>query len=231
MDQSLIDKAERAITIANNNDLFYTMSPPLLLAIMRSFGMIAAKTPALLHDRAYYEFGIFKGFSLWFASQTVEFFDARNFACYGFDSFEGMGPSVVDAGNPYWRPGAYAAPMEYVIDRLRRYGAKNVRLFKGFFTDALFRDMREKVPLLPCAVCTIDCDIYEGAIACLRFITDKLALGSFILFDDFDRFVLGNSDEHGERRALKDWLAENPSIRLDAVFRFDKGAAFRVAAL
>ena len=59
----------------------------------------------------------------------------------------------------------------------------------------------------------IDCDVYMAAKAALNFCTNLLQQGSVLLFDEFH----GNfaSNKLGERRALKEWLEENPHIHVE----------------
>ena len=77
----------------NENNLFYTLSPALTVAIVKAFKMLD-KT---CEGKAYYEFGLFKGFSFWFAEQiSREYVGDGQFNLYGFDSFEGLPRSEVD---------------------------------------------------------------------------------------------------------------------------------------
>ncbi|MHA1540179.1 MAG: class I SAM-dependent methyltransferase [Alphaproteobacteria bacterium] len=230
---NLKERAEATIDLANNNPFFYTMSPPLLTALLKSFRLLEKGNPELLKNAGYYEFGLFKGFSFWYAGQMSSIFaDSKTFHHYGFDSFEGIGATEVDKANPFWRKGAYASPKNFVEGQLKRYGmSDNTQLFKGFYSEELFSDIDLMNDLLPCSIATIDCDIYEGAVLCLDFLRTKLRKGSIILFDDFDSLILGSTDKHGERRAWKEFQMKYPNIKSKPLFRFHKGAAFQITEI
>ena len=73
----------------------------------------------------------------------------------------------------------------------------------------------------------IDVDIYESCVPVLEFIKDKLKPGSIILFDDYNLFE--QSDEHGERKALKEFKEKYPSFEFKELFDFGYGGrAFQV---
>ncbi|MBI4505444.1 MAG: hypothetical protein HY691_07910 [Chloroflexi bacterium] len=128
----------------------------------------------MLDSHGYYEFGLFKGFSLWFAEQVSRDHRGEDFYFYGFDSFEGLPRSQVDMDPICWREGNYAASLEFVMNQLRSYGGdlEKTRLYKGWFSKELFNGLRENDEFLPAAICVIDCDVYESCVEALGFVKE-----------------------------------------------------------
>ncbi len=215
--------------VHNNNDIFYTLSPNILPAIAMSFEILEADSPALLETGAYYEFGVFKGFSTWFAEAVSRNKTASAFRFYGFDSFEGLPDTSVDR-NPWWLPGNYAASYESVMSSIKSHGGdvERIILVKGFYSADLFEGFRRTHSIRPPAIVVIDSDIYESANLVLDFFGEYFLPGTILLFDDYN--VFDKSDAHGERRALKDFESKNPSFAKRHLFDFGwHGAAYVVA--
>ena len=186
----------------------------------------------MLEEHGYYEFGLFKGFSFWFAEQISREYTGANFYFYGFDSFEGLPKSQVDIEPVYWAEGNYAASVESVTAKLKEHGTdfSRVKLYKGWFSKHLFSSLRQSERFLPVSICVIDSDIYESCIEVLEFIKDLLVPGSILLFDDYNAF--NKDDSHGERRALREFEQKNPAFRKEQLFDFGwHGVAFRVIAV
>ncbi|MDB5446073.1 MAG: hypothetical protein JWQ97_1390 [Phenylobacterium sp.] len=64
------------------------------------------------------------------------------------------------------------------------------------------------------SVAHIDVDVYEPAKLALDYLAPVLHSGALILFDDFDQ--MGASNRKGERRAVREWLGENPGFSLES---------------
>lgn len=218
----------------NRNNLFYTLSPRLLQAIFAGFRILHKDNRDLLEKGAYYEFGIFKGFGLWFAEFTSRGITTKEFKLYGFDSFEGIPETQVDV-NPDWRPGGYAASVEEVVTHLENNAAdlNRIQLLKGFFSKELFDQFAQKITFLPAALVVIDSDIYESCKVVLEFLNGKISPGTIILFDEYETpFFQNQQDEHGERRALGEFIEHNKSLEMKKIFVYGNGqVAFRVESV
>jgi hypothetical protein len=205
----------------------------VLIAIAKAFNLQhSIVRGGMLEEHGYYEFGLFKGFSFWFAEQISRDYRGRGFCFYGFDSFEGLPKSEVDIDPVYWTEGNYAASLEFVTAKLKEHGTdlQKVKLYKGWFSKALFSGLRQSEKFLPVSICVIDSDMYESCVEVLNFIKDLLVPGSILLFDDFNAF--NKDDSHGERRALLEFEQKNPSFRKERLFEFGwHGVAFRVTAV
>jgi hypothetical protein len=88
------------LTGAKARHPFYTASPDLLVALVRAFNIQKSRLSAgqnLLEGHGYYEFGLFKGFSFWFADQL-----AREYAGPTFRLHDSILSKACPGRN--WRP-------------------------------------------------------------------------------------------------------------------------------
>jgi len=221
-------KSESHQELHNGNSLFYTLSPSLLVAIVKAFNYQRGKE---IGYQGYYEFGLFKGFSFWFAEQIGRAYYGETLYYYGFDSFEGLPESAVD-DHINWMPGNYTASIEFVIDQLEKNGMdfKRAKLFKGLFSASYFDQLKQDEAFLPVSICVIDSDIYESCVEVLSFIKDYLRVGSILVFDDYNAF--DKADDHGERRALLEFEQDNPDFVKRHLFDFGRyGVVFKVVCI
>ena len=217
------------------DESFFTLSPHVLVALARALSLqqqSAASGRNLLDGHGYYEFGLFKGFSFWFAEQITRAQDAAGLHLYGFDSFEGFPEPQLAVEAAVYPRGALACSYEEVTSNLNRWHTDQSRisLFKGFYSDSLFRELRSRVNFPPISICLIDVDLYASCIPVLEFIKDYLVEGSILLFDDYNHF--GPDDQVGERLALIEFEARHPTFRKEHLFDYGwEGVAFRVLAV
>lgn len=196
----------------HTNDLFYSLSPELSVATARAICECWA-------SGGYYEFGLFKGYNLWWAERFVAYRGLAGWHFYGFDSFEGM---PVNDVHPHWAEGNYAASQQEVERHIKENGGdlSKITLVKGWFTDRHFEQIRKQKKLMPAAVVVVDSDLYESCVPVLRFIGPLLAPGSMILFDDWHAY--DDDPTHGEQRAWGEFLAVAGSVAVKHVFDFGK---------
>lgn len=158
----------------------------------------------------YAEFGVFKGHTTieaWKASQRHGLKD-MNF--WLFDSFEGL-PEVGgdDTGGPF-ETGEFSFARKGFESNLRRarLDLERVTIIPGFFDKTLSELKTDRI----FSVVWIDCDLYESTVPVLEWLTDKLADGAVICFDDW--FTFSGRADKGEQKATAEWLAKNPGISL-----------------
>ena len=201
---------------------FHTLSPDLLVALVRAFDLLKNT-----EGRAFYEFGLYQGFSLWFAEQIARGRVASDFMFYGFDSFEGLPPTSVDSG--YYQAGQFAADYETVKSYLTEFTTdwSRVKLFRGFYSDELFEQLAQCERFLPVSIAVIDVDIYESCVPVLNFLEPFLQQDSILIFDDYND--MRRSDQHGERKALKEFL-DRTGIELSPLFEIGRECAGFVVA-
>ena len=68
------------------------------------------------------------------------------------------------------------------------------------------------------ALVMIDCDLYQSTVPVLGFLADLLQDGTVVLFDDW--FCFGESEDNGEPRAFREFLAEHPEWSAEPFVRF-----------
>ncbi len=218
-----------------SDDVFYTLSPDVLVAIVKAFDLqkkTAADGPDLLNGHAYYEFGLFKGFSFWFAEQIAREYTESNFRFLGFDSFEGLPNPQLEVEARAFREGDFKGTYEVVTNNLRRWKAdcSKIQLYKGFYSDHFFDQLREKEKFPPVSICLIDVDLYDSCVPVLNFIKEYLVEGSILLFDDYNQ--LASDKNSGERRAFVEFESRNPKFKKEYLFDYGwEGVAFRVVSL
>jgi O-methyltransferase len=189
---------------------FRTPSPHLLIAIERA--LLALRASGVRGD--YLEFGVFRGFSLWFAQQSADAIGVAPMRFFGFDSFQGL-PSVnhardIESG---FVAGEFEGLLGEVRHNLRRYGAdlSRVRLVPGWYDRTLTPELREREQLRACALAVIDCDLYVSARDALAFLAPLIVNGTIVLFDEWNNN--DRRDDLGERAAYGEFLAAHPELR------------------
>ncbi len=213
-------------------DGFYTLSPDVLVALVQSL-RLQEEAKSQGHDlftgHGYYEFGMFRGFSFWFAEQVTRQFGDGALRLFGFDSFEGLPRPTLRSEASVFSRGDYCGTYAAVTEHLRKWKADDSRfqLFKGFYSDEMFRQWKQENDFPPISICLIDCDLYDSCVPVLEFIRPLLVPGSILLFDDYNQ--LGEDNEAGERRALLEFEARYPSFQKEYLFNYGwEGIAFRV---
>jgi len=159
---------------------------------------------------SYVEFGVFDGRSFSLAYHVF-----RN-VCddfFAFDSFQGIIGSREDERRCFG-DSMYFANIETFEHNMRLVGADTVRIhtIEGAFQKTLTRPPSD-YGISSVSVCHIDSDIYEAAYLALSFVEPVLLNGAMILLDEYH--ALGCDPNNGERRAVAQWLAENPGITLE----------------
>jgi tetratricopeptide (TPR) repeat protein len=156
------------------------------------------------------EFGIFEGGwinVLWQATEQLSM--ARRI--YGFDSFAGLSEPHPERDQAFWKKGQYACSFEQVAQNVQLAGRPRIKLVKGFFENSLRgadAQVAEKF-----AYARIDCDIYEPALDCLRYLAPRLADGAILVFDDWPHLR-----GFGEQRAFEEWLPTVPHLEFEFLF-------------
>ena len=205
-------------------------------AFLRAFEYVASS--GIVGD--YMEFGVLGGFTARIVCEHLRDMGMlRN--VHLFDSFEGLPPftSPVDAGSydiavrGVWAdnmcfPADFVAALGEPIDRHIHRGlsevisADRVRIRRGYFSDTLQQPIGAKA-----AVVHIDCDLYQSTreVFTRLYETDVFQDGCVLMFDDWNCFKA--SPYFGERRAFREFLAEQDRFEASAWFTYGfNGAAF-----
>jgi hypothetical protein len=175
----------------------------------------------------YYEFGLFRGYTLWHAQQSADRIGLRSMRFFGFDSFDGL-PEVEgsDRRAGIFVSGDYRCTREDVEQNLTGHGFDWARcvLVEGYFDQSLNDSVKREHRMGPAALVMIDCDLYQSTVPVLDFLADLLQDGSILLFDDWTCF---SNEDQGEPRAFREFLARHPEWTADVLMDFPRyGRAF-----
>ena len=130
---------------------------------------------------------------------------------YGFDSFEGLSKPDAAHDGAFWQEGMYAYSLEQVSANIQAADRQRINLVKGFFADSLQKAEAHAVGTL--AFVRIDCDIYEPALQCLRYVAPRLSDSALLIFDDWPHLL-----HIGEQKAFEEWLPEVPNLKFEFLF-------------
>jgi hypothetical protein len=175
-------------------------------------------------DGYYFEFGCHKARTMrmaWDAFHVIH--DWRYVA---FDSFEGL-PEVADIDrSPIWKKGDLKTTEREFVHALVKYGMPRRKLatVKGFYSESLTDELKERLLPHQAAVVYIDCDLYKSASCVLHFVKDFLQRGTVIVFDDW--FCFCGDPEKGERRAFREFLEQNPDLLFQDFIQTNEAKAF-----
>ncbi|HUL32986.1 MAG TPA: TylF/MycF/NovP-related O-methyltransferase [Candidatus Eisenbacteria bacterium] len=156
------------------------------------------------------EFGIFQGWWINFLHHTTEQLGLQR-RVYGFDSFEGLSEPHPENDLAFWKKGQYACSLEQVSRNVQAAARPRIRLIKGFFERSLRGAEAQVVEKF--SYVRIDCDIYEPALDCLRYLGPRLADGAILVFDDWPHLR-----GYGEQRAFEEWLPSVPRLEFEFLF-------------
>jgi O-methyltransferase len=178
---------------------------------------------------SYLEFGVFQGYSLLSAYNTLAVLGAVDVKLFGFDSFRGLPPPSPLDNDGYHHEGMFCCTRQAVETRLMAAGVdlRRITLVEGFFDRTLHEGTRVALNIPRATVVLVDCDFYESTKAVLNFIAPLLAEGAMILFDDWNLF--DRSPDRGQRLAFREFLTLT-GLRADETFSFGwHGQSFAIS--
>lgn len=162
----------------------------------------------------YLEFGVFDGRTITLAWHCMNHVEGMRF--FAFDSFSGISGGL-DPEKTLYPDGSFTSNLTTFHHNLQVADVDKDRVVAvaGDFQDTL-RDsaaLHGSLGLNTCLVAHFDADVYRPTKLALDFVTDSLVQGSILLFDEFHANAADN--QLGERRALREWLDENPHIEVE----------------
>lgn len=182
----------------------------------------------------YYEFGVYAGKTFQYAYHAAEARGLKKMHFHAFDSFEGFSqPKGHDDIGHVVKGGRFCS-LEQFIKNVRGAGvpANRFTTTKGWFSDTLEGEgkisTQKNLGDSKIAVVWLDADLYEPTISALNFLTPRLQDGTVMMFDNW--FLFKGHPGRGERRALVEWLKNNPQITLTPFYHFSwHGTSFIVS--
>lgn len=166
------------------------------------------------------EFGVCWGHSwMWQVLNILNFFPKSRLI--GFDSWQGLPKETPGVWAPdRHKEGAFCSPKENVLARMDDIGAvigDQFKLVDGFFCHSLTEQLRSQIENL--IFVNVDVDIHSSTIEVLNWIRPMLQVGTVIYWDDWcDPIDVGKgAAEWGEHLACRQWLEQNPNIKLKLI--------------
>ncbi|MGE3743079.1 MAG: TylF/MycF/NovP-related O-methyltransferase, partial [Geminicoccaceae bacterium] len=156
---------------------FFTLSPDVTIALMRAFTM--QRDRGMLDGYGYFEFGMFRGYSMWWADRLAREYGAKGFTYYGFDSFAGLPLPELEEERSIFFKGQFGASYDVVVRNLTKWEAdlSKIKLFKGWFSDELFAKIQAENSFPKASICLIDVDLYDSCVPVLEFVRHFLVPG------------------------------------------------------
>lgn len=160
----------------------------------------------------YLEFGVYDGTSLSCMDTVLKDVSLYDVRLFGFDSFEGLPPDAANEEDHPWQPGEFASPIEHTTRFLTEKGIdwKKTFLIKGWYSDTLTEELKERYKLSKASLIMIDCDLYSSAKQSLDFCSSLIKDKSIVFFDDWPAV-----EYKGEKRALDEFLKENRHLKIE----------------
>jgi hypothetical protein len=169
----------------------------------------------------YYEFGLFRGYTFWYAQQASRRLGLDDMSFFGFDSFEGL-PEVEggDRQMGIFVSGDYLCTRPEVERQLTDHGFdwSKATLIEGYFDQSLKPELYQEHSMAPAALVMVDCDLYQSTVPVLSFLAPLLQDGTVMLFDDW--YCFGESEDHGEPRAFREFLESHGEWEAEALSDF-----------
>ncbi len=136
----------------------------------------------------------------------------------GFDSFEGF-PEIAEIDKQeIWQKGKDAMSEADFLQTVKDHGIPHEKFstVKGFYSQSLTSSLQTKLLPTKAAVVYIDCDLYESTRDVFRFLPPFLQEGTVLIFDEWNAYLA--NDERGERRAFREFQAQNPSLSFEPLW-------------
>tara|TARA_R110001606_G_scaffold353765_1_gene504432 strand:- start:80 stop:823 length:744 start_codon:yes stop_codon:yes gene_type:complete len=147
-------------------------------------------------DSMWLEFGVYTGKTINYISQFTPY------TVHGFDSWEGLPED--------WRTedGINGYPKGKFGDVEMPEVSKNVKLYKGWFSDTLPKFVEKHKKNLKVSFIHMDADLYSSTKCVFDNLKDYIEPGCVILFDELVNYG-GFDNEKGELRAFVEYISEN----------------------
>ncbi len=178
----------------------------------------------------YFEFGCYSGRTFSAAVNAARFLGMDDAEFFAFDSFEGL-PATVQEDDGYFEGGSFATSRDDFVRIVQQKTGKRLadrNIIQGFYARSLTPELQASMGKV--GVVHVDVDLYSSTKELLAFIKPLIVVGTVLIFDDWYCFAPGVNK--GEMRALKEFLEEHPSFRVEEWKSYSTfGKSFFVTAL
>ncbi len=168
----------------------------------------------------YLEFGVYQGNSMMAMNAALDALGLDNVRRFGFDSFEGL-PSEAQWDGP-WSEGEFRSEIEFTRQRLTAGGVdwSRTELIKGFFSDTLTPELRQRLGLEKASLIMVDADLYTSSRDALAFCEPLIRDTTVIFFDDWN----STDESGGEKRAFRELLEAHPDLEAREIGTYSPNA-------
>ena len=183
------------------------------------------------------ELGVFRGMGLMTWANLLEAYciGARTKVVWGFDNWKGFTSFAPEDGSEVsnahkvvggFNPEPFLAELEDAIeifdeDRFVPWKPR-IKLINGQIEETVFKFVEEN-PGVRFSLIHFDCDLYEPTKAALDALWPLVSRGGVVMFDEY-----GIHDWPGETKAVDEFLALNPSAKLNTFNWTNVPAAYLV---
>jgi O-methyltransferase len=179
----------------------------------------------------YMEFGLFKGYSFWYAQHLANKHHMKATRFFGFDSFKGLPPpgDIDSTPQNIFYEGQYSYGKSDVVSNLDSKGVDWSRtyLIDGFFNDSLVPSLKNQYKMRSVSIALIDCDLYASTLDVMFFLESLIESNTILMFDDWNCF--DGDETKGQRRAAREFLDQSTRWRFEDWFSYgDYGQVFIV---
>jgi len=161
----------------------------------------------------FFEFGCSSGRTFSAIVNATKYFNITKAEFYAFDSFEGL-PKTNLQEDGIFKTGEFSTPQSDFIKIVRHKTGIDLdanHIIKGFYSESLTTELQMRMPKV--GMVHIDVDLYSSATQVLEFIKPLMVEGTVIIFDDW--YCFPPHSDQGERRAVREFIAANPSFQLE----------------
>ncbi len=168
----------------------------------------------------YLEFGVYQGNSMMAMQEAVRRAGLARVRFFGFDSFAGL-PSEAEWDGP-WSEGEFRSDVELTRKRLTEGGVDwdRTELVKGFFSDTLTPELRERHGMEKASLIMVDADLYTSSRDALAFCEPLIRDAAVIFFDDWN----STDESGGEKRAFRELLEAHPDLEAREIGTYSPNA-------
>ena len=161
----------------------------------------------------YLEFGVYNGTSMSLAYKAMQEHKNYTTRLFGFDSFEGLPSEATTDDDATWFPGQFKCTYDTTVKRLKSKGIdfNRVHLIKGFYSDTLNQELKNKYDLKTASLIMIDCDLYSSTKDALAFCKPLIQDKTIIIFDDWLPHLA--KQNLGEKKAFDEFLDINKDLK------------------
>lgn len=171
----------------------------------------------------YLEFGVFNGNSIGSMEIAKEVTNTKNTRLFGFDAFEGLPEESENEDGGVWKKGFYSCSFEQMQKCLRGRGVNpdQITWVKGWYSETLNEDLKNKYQIKKVGIVFIDCDTYSSSKTVLDFICPLITEPVILCFDDWklnDLDIKGM----GEYQAFNEFLESNPNFNTKSLKSYNR---------